>query len=126
MKLYDLMKIKGELNVEAYDKVYDASVTVCIYDENENDFYDKFCMEIIKKVDVVKINDDSIIVDWCKFIKDNMENFKVFAREHWIFDYENDEDEFVYQWIKEIHYYLAGYVSEDMYEELIVFLENLN
>ena len=39
--------------------------------------------------------------------------------------YKNDEDEFIYQWINEIHLYMAGYVSEDFYETLVKFVDSL-
>ena len=31
----------------------------------------------------------------------------------------------IYEWIKEIHYYMAGYVSEDFYDALVEFVEEL-
>lgn len=126
MKLYNVLKM-SETDYDTYDTEYDVCVTVCYIDEGDvEDSYDKFCVQIMKKVEVIKIVPDShLIVDWSKLIKDNMENFKSFAKEHWIFDYENDEDEFIYQWIKEINLYLAGYVSVDFYDNLIKFVDSL-
>ena len=126
MKLYDVMK-KSEEDYDTYDTEYDACVTVCyIDDEDETDNYDKFCNEIIKKVEVTRIIPDShLVCDWTKLIRDNMEKFRSFTKEHWKFQYENNEDEFIYQWINEIHLYMAGYVSEDFYGVLIDFVETL-
>lgn len=126
MKLYDVMK-KSEEDYDTYDTEYDASVTVCyIDDEDETDNYDRFCNEIIKKVEVTRIIPNSYLVcDWTKLIRDNMEKFRNFTKEHWKFQYENDEDEFIYQWINEIHLYMAGYVSEDFYGVLIDFVKTL-
>lgn len=121
--LYDFMKL-SEGDYDTYDTEYDMSVTVC-WIGIEMDNYDKFCNEIIKKVNVVKINGDMLVVDWSRLIKTNMDEFKKFTAEHWICGYEDDIDEFIYQWIKEIHYYMAGYVSEDFYENLVELVKNL-
>ncbi len=126
MKLYDYMKL-SETDWDTYDTVYDACVTVCYIDEEyeAEDNYYKFCANIIKKVEVEKQNADILIVDWTGLIRSNMEKFKAFAKKHWRNAYEDDEDEFIYQWINEIHYYLAGYVSEDFYDTLVKFVETL-
>lgn len=126
MKLYDIMKMSQD-DFDTYDTVYDADVTVCYIEEAEaNDNYDKFCIELLKKVEVERIIPEShLIVKWTELIQNNMEKFKEFARKNWIYDYEDDEDEFIYQWIKEIHYYLAGYVDEDFYDELVEFVQTL-
>lgn len=123
--LYDFLRLaKGDY--DTYDVFYDASVTVCyIDDEDDGDDYDKFCNEIIKRVNIVETHRDSLIVDWSRLIKCNMEEFKNFTAEHWICGYEDDIDEFIYQWIKEIHYYIAGYVSDDFYKHLINLVSKL-
>jgi hypothetical protein len=117
----------SEADWDTYDTVYDACVTVCYIDEEDEaeDNYYKFCTNIIKKVEVEKQNGDILIVDWTKLIQDNMEKFKMFTKKHWRYAYEDDEDELIYQWINEIHSYLAGYVSEDFYGVLVKFVETL-
>lgn len=126
MKLYDFMKLT-EADYDTYDTVYDACVTVCCIDvkDEERDNYYKFCTDITKKVEMVKQNGDILIVDWTKLIKDNMEHFKLFTENNWNNHYEDDEDEFMYQWINEIHYYMAGYVAEEVYEELVELVNKL-
>lgn len=128
MKLYDFMKIT-EVDYDTYDTVYDAEVTVCYIeeDEKENDNYDKFCIELMKKVELEKQNEDVLIVNWTKLITENMEKFRAFTKKHWWDDcqYEDDEDEFIYQWITEFNNYMAGNVSEKFYGVLIKFLETL-
>lgn len=123
--LYDYINM-DENDFDTYDTKYDGGVTVCYIDE-EGDEYDKFCNGIIKKVNVVKINGDSLMVNWSELIKRNMEKFKKFTAEHWYKNcqYENDVDEFVYQWINEIHQYMAGYVSESFYSVLNEFVDSL-
>ena len=126
--LYNYLKM-AENDFDTYDTEYDAEVTVCYIDEeNEEDEYDKFCNGIIKKVNVVKINGDCLIVNWCELIKRNMDKFKKFTAEHWYktCQYEDDVDEFIYQWINEIHSYMAGYVSESFYSVLNELVDSLD
>lgn len=126
MTLYEFMKM-SECDYDTYDVDFDAVVTVCLPDEDDDlDAYGKFCFEIIKKVDVVKVADTGLIVDWSGFIKRNIEQLREFADEYWYNNYADDDDEFIYQWINEIHAYLAGYVSENIYEKLVELVETLD
>lgn len=125
--LYDYLKMT-ENDYDTYDTEYDAEVTVCyIDDEDEADEYDKFCNGIIKKVNVVKVNGDILIVNWSELIERNMDKFRKFSAENWRTDcqYEDDDDEFVYQWINEIHMYMAGCVGESFYSELTKLVDSL-
>lgn len=125
MTLYDYLRM-SENDFDTYDTMYDAVITVCYIDE-ENDEYDKFCNGIIKKVNVIHIAEDCITVDWSALIERNMDKFKAFTKAHWreSCQYEDDMNEFVYQWINEIHYYMAGYVDEDFYTELNKLVDSL-
>ena len=123
--LYEYLEM-SQNDFDTFDTEYDAEVTVChIY--KETDEYDKFCNGIIKKVNVVKINGEYLIVNWSELIKRNMDKFREFTAEHWYesCQYEDDVDEFVYQWINEIHQYMAGNVSIDFYSVLNEFVDNL-
>ena len=128
MKLYEIMKLSQD-DYDTYDTVYDAEVTVCYIDEEDaEDNYDKFCIELMKKVEVEKIVPEShLIVKWTELITNNMEKFRAFTAENWYesCQYEDDEDEFIYQWINEIHQYMAGNVAEDFYDELVKLVETL-
>lgn len=127
MKLYDYLKLT-EKDYDTEDTIYCATVTVCYIEENgKNDSYDKFCIELMKKAEVVKVIDDIIIVKWTDLIQNNMDKFRKFTAENWYesCQYEDDEAEFIYQWIREIHYYMAGYVAEDMYDELVKLVATL-
>ena len=126
MKLYELLKMSME-DYDTYDTVYDAEVTVCYIDEEDaDDSYDRFCINLMKKVEVVRIVPSShLVCEWTKLIHDNMEKFRAFTEEHWRYKYRDDDDEFIYQWINEIHYYLAGYVSEDFYDNLVELVDSL-
>ena len=124
MKLYDFMKI-SQNDFDTEDTIFCNGATVCYIAENEaSDNYDIFCIELMKKVEVEKQVGDTLIVKWTELIQNNMEKFKEFTKKHWIADYK-DDDEFIYQWINEIHYYMAGYVSIDLYDELVELARNL-
>lgn len=125
MKLYDFMKITEE-DYDTYDTIYDAVATVCyIAEEDVYDDYDKFCIEVMKKVELEDKVGDGLAVRWTDLITDNMEKFRAFTGKHWKCTYEDDEDEFICQWINEINYYLAGYVSEGFYKILLDFVKTL-
>ena len=125
MNLYEFIKSKQN-DYDTYDDVYDAVVTVCYIDEeDETDNYDKFCNGIIKLVEVVKETNVGVIVKWTDLITRNMDKFKAFAYKYWIDTYEDDDDEFIYQWINEINSYLAGYVSLEFYNNLVKLIDTL-
>ena len=117
ISLYDFLRISDK-DYDTLDTEYDIDVTVCWIGE-ESDNYDKFCNDIMKKVNVERIAGEFLVVDWSRLIKDNIEEFKRFTLEHWHTGYEDDIDEFIYQWIREVHYYMAGYVSDDFYKNLV-------
>ena len=126
MTLYEFMKM-SECDYDTYDVDFDTIVTVCLpYEDDDIDAYGKFCFELIKKVEVLKQTDTGLIVDWSGFIKRNIEQLREFTDEYWYNNYEDDDDEFVYQWINEVHAYMAGYVSEDIYEKLIELVKTLD
>ena len=52
MNLYEVLK-KSEADYDTYDTEFDACVTACFIDEEDaEDSYDKFCISIMKKVEV--------------------------------------------------------------------------
>lgn len=135
MKLYDFLKMY-EKDCDTSDIQYDTCVTVSFIDEDKaEDNYDKFCIELTKKVEIVSIFDYNftcygIVCDWSKLVTDNIEKFRAFTLDHWHkdaqYDGEDEQDDFILAWINEIHYLLAGYVSEDFYDVLVKFVETLN
>ena len=124
MTLYEYVMLH-ENDYDVYDDEYDTCVTVC-YIDKVTDGYDAFCNKMTQKVSVVQTNyNDDPIANWSELIKRNMPVFKSFTEEHWRKKYRNDIDEFVYQWIKEIHLYFAGYVSEEFYNVLLDLVDAL-
>ena len=122
MNLYDfVMKEQGDF--DTYDTVFDVCVTVCEpyeYDNGEEkEYYDVFSDLIMKKVSVVKkISDYECQCNWSDFILLNKEIFKRASTELWT-SVPAGEEELVYQWIREIHAWMAGYVSESTYKKFV-------
>lgn len=127
MKLYDFLKI-SQNDFDTEDTIYCAVVTVCYIDEEDaEDNYDKFCIELMKKVEMEKQVGDGLLVKWTELIQKNMEKFRAFTAENWYENcqYKDNDDEFIYQWINEIHQYMAGNVSEKFYDKLVKLVESL-
>ena len=124
MKLYDWLSIdKG--SYDCYDTDIDESVTIDWIDKPKSD-YDFFVVGLLKKVDIEQKTDDcTLVCDWSKLIRENYTKFKRFTKEHWARDYK-DEYDFIYEWIRELHSYVAGYVNDSFYSTLKGFVDSLN
>lgn len=122
MTLYDFIRM-AENDYDTYDDVYDAIVTVCAFDEEDeksDEYYEKFRIGIMKFVEVIRgTADKGLLCKWTDFITRNLAIFKEFAKKYWCNPYEDDEDEFIYQWITELHNWGAGALSESMYKEFV-------
>ena len=124
MTLYDYLKMQrdGHICADTYDNVYDVEVTVDADIDSEeayaDDFYYQFCFALLRVVEVESFVSGNIICKWSKLIEDNLKLFRDYSKEHWWEDcqYEDDNEEFIYQGIKELHMYYAGYVGENTYE----------
>lgn len=125
MNLYEYLKANNEDDIDTYDTVFDISVCVCV-DLNpiKPDNYDKFCLALIKKVKFVEAHNNSLTCDWYSLINDNVKVFKQIMENYWATQY-SDIDEFIYEWIKELNSYLAGYVAEGFYRILVEKLEQI-
>lgn len=125
MNLYQYLKASKEDDIDTYDTVFDTSVCVCVNLNPINpDNYDKFCLALLRRVRFVEANKNSLTCDWFSLINDNSEVFKQITRDFWKRDYP-DIDDFVYEWIKELNSYLAGYVDEEFYGVLVERLEQI-
>lgn len=114
MTLYDFL-MENDNWYDSYDDVYDVSVTVgpC---SNPKDDYDEFCVDLAKKIEVKEINSNGDpICGWSDYIKRNLKTFRKFANENWIKNNYEDEDDFICEWIEELHRFLAGYGDTDQY-----------
>lgn len=121
MTVYEYIKTNG-CDYDVYDDVFDTCVTCCDCSEDDGDEYDKFYYRfyagIQKLVTVKKINKDSLVANWYDLIRENEDVFREFMEEHWNRQYEDDDD-FAYEWIRELHLWGAGYVSESTYKDFV-------
>lgn len=122
MKVKSFLKLQ-QADYDIGDTEYDAVVTCC-YNDEIDDNYDKFCDLLLSKVELIR-GGEYPVANWSGFIKKNLDKFKEFANKYWYCKYSDDEDELIYQWIKEFHAYTAGMVGESFYKTLVVFFEEL-
>lgn len=125
MKLYDYMKL-SQRDYDVHDDVYCACVTCCWMEEDSKDNYEKFCIKLMKLVDVVDGSENGceMTAKWSSLIDKHIDMFRKFSDEYWSVHYDDDDD-FKYQWILEFDGYMAGYVSEDFYPTLVKLLEEI-
>lgn len=124
VNLYNFLTISN-CDYDTFDTEYDGIITCVGIDDEPTDNYEKFYHEMCKKVEVVHVYNHGLVVNWSNFIERNLEKFKEFTNKHWKYNYEDDEEELIYQWINEIQAYFAGYVSEDFYKTLCEFVDTL-
>lgn len=122
MTLYDFIKVANN-DYDTYDTETGAVVTVCSFDsedEKSEEYYEKFRIGIMRFAEVAKIiSTCEITCKWTEMIEHNLSIFKEFTKNFWNKQYEYDENEFIYQWITEIHYWIAGEVGESTYKEFV-------
>lgn len=128
MKLLEFLNLHSDVTEDTSDTIYDAVVTV-VWDKECNelaktDWYYTFCKELYAKVDFVEVNKYNVwIVDYAGFIKRNLEHFKKYSEQNWKSSYHNlcdeDEDEYIYTWINNIHYLLSGEITESESKDMI-------
>ena len=124
MTLYDFI-MQEQADFDTYDTEFDTCVTVCEpyeYDEGEEkEYYDIFNDLIMQKVELVeKTGECTCVCKWSDLIKKNLEVFRKAADDLW-YHYltpENDND-LIYEWIREINSWMAGYVSESVYKKFV-------
>lgn len=122
MTVYDYLKM-NECDEDFWDDQFDTCVTICCPDMDDDSWINKFTWEISKHAEVIKTT-EPVLAGWTAMIERNWEKFKEFTKANWEHDYE-DKDDFIYEWINEIHMYIAGYMPEDYYEVLYNFAKEL-
>lgn len=123
MTLYEFGKV-GNSCLDTCDDVFDITITVDILtakEEKDLGYCGKFANFINKNVNVIgKAGGCDLVADWTALITENMAVFREAANDMW---YEgsvpDDEDDFIYEWLKEIRGWLAGYVSESDYRQFM-------
>lgn len=122
MTLYEFITLE-QADFDTFDTVYDTCVTVCEpyeYEEGEQkEYYDIFSDLIMQMVEVEeKTGECTCLCKWSDFIEKNIATFRKAADELWMRTPKADED-LIYEWIKEINSWLAGYVSENTYKKFV-------
>lgn len=130
MSLMKYMMMHPDEDFDTTDYAFDMTVTCCcVYPEDieeSSDYYDKVTLKLYELVEVVDETKYKIgstwfhtpICDWSGLIKRNYDLFYNFAKKHFnIFKDDIDKDKLTEKWIHDIHYYLAGYTTERIYEE---------
>lgn len=122
MTLYEFITLE-QADFDTFDTVYDTCVTVCEpyeYEEGEQkEYYDIFSDLIMQMVEVEeKTGECTCLCKWSDFIEKNIATFRKAADELWLRTPKADED-LIYEWIKEINSWLAGYVSEKTYKKFV-------
>lgn len=119
--LYELCKRKEGLDLDTYDNIYDATVTVCVDfydlegDPDDEDFdYFRFIREIMKRVEVI----DENTVAWSTLVENNVGIFRRWTEKHWYKGNHEYDDDYIYEWVGQIHLLFAGYGTDDIYKSL--------
>ena len=129
MTLRELLELKQD-DYDTFDTYFSGVVTCCHIDKDEfkenisdksaDKYYYLFCKYIYDNVFVSDFAFNTC--DWTGFIQRHEEPLKQFMSEYWDTQYDNDCD-FICEWIKEIHLWLAGYTTESSYAELLNIFE---
>ena len=114
------------------DRDYDVGdetfvVLVCCCSPNPKPFsptkkepYDYFSDYIYDNVKIVNAKPDKniVVADWTGFVEEHFDKLKEFSRHYWRGNYDN-KDDFTYEWINEIHAWLAGKVCDENYNDFL-------
>lgn len=117
MKLLDYLRINNSIN-DFYDVRYCENVTVDYCNDEITDWYSLFCMKLYGKVQIT----DRDHVMWSELIINNQELFEEFSLNNWNCCYQGEE--FICEWLQELHFYCAGLLDDDMYCKMCELLDN--
>lgn len=107
------------------DDVFDTTVCCCSpnpkpFSPTKKEPYDYFSDYIYDNVKIIKAmpDKDYVVADWTGFVNEHFDKLKDFSRLYWRGDYD-DKDKFTYEWITEIHGWLAGEVNDQRYNDFL-------
>ena len=124
MTLFDYLN-EQEQDYDAYDKEYDISISAVYSDNLDNDYYDKFCTTLYKKVQFVfKVDNYTIVADWSDLIMRNKKKFEDFSLKWWG-SFSEDRDRFIKDWLNDFKNFVSGYAEDDFYEPLFHLVDSL-
>lgn len=109
--------VDGYYDFDVWDGTFDECLTISLPDaiEDGND-YDNFLVELPKHVELVsKGHADSceITADWYGMIEKNEQILREWTEKNWLKGNHKDLDDYVEEWIKELHLWCAGYLPDD-------------
>jgi hypothetical protein len=114
-------------SIDTVDVTFERIVTVTNINKpsNKMDSYDKFCRYVYDNVYVISSETDgnNAVCDWEEFIMRNYFILSDLAIRYWN-HIPDDEDDFIEEWIAEMHALLAGYGSDEIYNIFINAFEN--
>lgn len=107
------------------DETFDVLVCCCSpnpqpFSPTKKEPYDYFTDYIYDNVKIVnaKPDKDFVVADWTGFVEERFDKLKEFSRQYWRGNYD-DKDDFTYEWINEIHAWLAGNVCDENYNDFL-------
>lgn len=104
-------------DIDISDAKYGISVTCTVpYPTQDHDFIDQFTDLICSNVYITESDGERATADWSSLIEQNESLFREWSDLHWKYEY-TDKDEFISEWIGELHYMFAGYVPDEIYKE---------
>ena len=126
LSISDYLRVSGG-DFDSSDMTHYVIVTCCEpfeYDDNDTpDPSDAFSQYIYDNVNVIQEENEkyNTICDWEGFVYKHYDTLYKFAEERWCSLPVDclSEDDFVYEWIKEIHGWLAGRLDDKTYSTLL-------
>lgn len=123
MTLYEYIKAAGR-DFDVWDEVFDENITVCYISDNEEniDNYYKFCSNILRYVMFARpvLYSETIVANWYGFFDKNEKVFRDWAKEYWKEGtVPEDKDDFIFDWIIELHGMFGGGLSEESYKDFV-------
>lgn len=120
--LYDFLAEKDTDTFDTVDPKYDFILIVTyVTDTKAYTEFEKFCVNIEKKVLVGTEDNDMVIAYWTDFIKNNGMQFRAFARRVWKIN--PFSEDFFSGCLRRIHNMMSGKESENIYSEMNKLLE---
>ena len=115
--LYDFLE---KTNTDTYDTVDPDCdfilIAAYVPEKKANTEYEKFCVNIEKKVAVGANEDGMVIAHWTDFIKAHLGIFRAFAKQVWHIN-PFDED-FISECLTKIHNMMSGNENEKIYSAM--------
>ncbi len=124
MSIKEYMEESDAGDFDSSDITFDVSVTIVepmswdVRKGSDDEYYDRFYLYICENVNMVG-DEDHEVCDYEGFVYKHYDTLKQFGRDFWNKDVDKmSDDTFVYEWITEIHGFLAGYTSEPIYKDI--------